>query len=139
MSAMRSDIVRVARSYLGTPFQHRQRLPGVGLDCAGVLVCAARELGLVAPDWDVPDYRRAPDGTLLDWCRRYMREIPFAEARAGDALALVVDEEPQHLGILADWRGGAGRSLIHAAMRKNGRGSVAPNTSRVSITLPGME
>ena len=49
MSATRADAVRVARTYIDTPFQHMGRLPGVGLDCAGVLVCVARELSLVAP------------------------------------------------------------------------------------------
>ncbi len=41
----REDFVRVARSYIGTPFHHQGRLPGVGLDCAGVIVCALAECG----------------------------------------------------------------------------------------------
>lgn len=40
------DVVRVARGYIGTPFHHQGRAPGHGLDCVGVYVCVARELGL---------------------------------------------------------------------------------------------
>jgi cell wall-associated NlpC family hydrolase len=123
VSVTRADVLRVARSYLGTPFHHRGRSPGVGLDCAGVPVCVARELALVAPDFDVPEYRMAPDGTLLTWCRRYMREVGRGAMRAGDVLAFVVDAEPQHLGILADYRHG-GHSLVHAAQRRAGGGAV---------------
>ena len=122
-SFTRADVLRVARSFLGTPFHHRGRSPGVGMDCAGLLICTARALGLVAPDFDVPEYRRAPDGTLIDWCERYMKRIEREAMRPGDAVALVVDADPQHLGILGDYRHG-GLSIIHAASRRDGSGSV---------------
>lgn len=113
--SIRDDIVAAARGYLGTPFHHRGRLPGVGLDCAGILVCAARELGLVGPAFDVPEYTPTPDGrTMLEWCDRHMTPIDRADMQPGDAIVMITDVFPQHLGILGDYRHG-GLSLIHAA------------------------
>lgn len=112
----RADIVACARSFLGTPFHHAERQPGIGLDCAGVLVCCAREQGLVEPGFDVPAYEARPDGrTLLAWCRRYMGpEVGQEAMQPGDALVMITDTLPQHLGVVGDYRYG-GLSLIHAA------------------------
>lgn len=111
----RADVVRVARTYLETPFHHRGRLPGVGLDCAGIIICAARELGLVAADFDVPAYTPTPDGrTMLEWCRAHMKSVARVNMQPGDVIVLITDVHPQHLGILGDYRHG-GLSIIHAA------------------------
>lgn len=111
----RADVVRVARSYMGTPHHHRGRVPGMALDCAGLVVCVARDLGLVAADFDVPEYRPQPDGrTLLEWCERYMTRAPREHMLPGDVLVVKSDAHPQHMGILGDYRHG-GFSIIHAA------------------------
>ena len=111
----RLDIVRVARSYLGTPFAHAQRVPGVGIDCAGLLICVARELGLVAPTFDLPAYDSTPDGkSMLLWCDKVMTRIDRVDLRVGDAMVLITDLRPQHLGIVGDYVHG-GFSIIHAA------------------------
>ena len=83
-----ADAVRVARTYIGTPFHHMGRLPGVGLDCAGLLVCVARELKLVAPDFDTPAYAPTPDGTsMLKWCGEYMTPLGAGFHGAGGCRA----------------------------------------------------
>jgi hypothetical protein len=84
------------------------------MDCVGVPVCVCRDLGLVAPDWDVPPYRQTPDGhTMIEWCERYMTPIPSSKMQAGDAIVTASDEHPQHLGILGNYAHG-GFSIIHA-------------------------
>jgi cell wall-associated NlpC family hydrolase len=109
------DVTRVARSYIGTPFHHMGRLPSVGLDCVGVLICCARELGLVTPDFDIPAYTPTPDGTtMLAWAKEYMTPLPREEMRPGNVILLITDTEPQHLAILGDYLHG-GLSIIHAA------------------------
>lgn len=111
----RADVVRVARSYLETPWHHMGRLPGVGLDCAGVPVCVARELGQVAPDFDVPAYTPTPDGReMLEWCNTYMTPVAREDMQPGDVVVLITDVYPQHMAILGDYVHG-GLSIIHAA------------------------
>ena len=110
-----TDIVKVGRSYIGTQFHHRGRKPGLALDCVGVLVCTARELGIYPPTFDVPRYTPHPDGvTMLALCREFMREISLGEIQLGDVLAVFINERPQHLGIIADYRNGH-KSIIHAS------------------------
>lgn len=126
MSAVtHADVVAAARGWLGTPFQHQQRFKGLACDCAGLLIGVARELGLVAADFDVPAYPRVPDGlSLLRWCDEYMTRVDREQLQPGQVIAVVIDAEPQHLGIVGDYRHG-GLSLIHAAARvPNGRGRV---------------
>ena len=109
------DVTRVARSYIGTPFHHMGRLPGVGLDCVGVLICCARELGLVTPDFDIPAYTPTPDGTtMLAWAKEYMTPLSREAMSPGNVILLITDTEPQHLAILGDYLHG-GLSIIHAA------------------------
>jgi cell wall-associated NlpC family hydrolase len=116
MSATRADAVRVARTYVGTPFQHMGRLPGVGLDCAGVLVCLARELHLVAPDFDTIAYSQLPDGSsMMRWCGEYMDPKPRELMVPGDVVLLITDEDPQHLALLGDYPSVGTLSIIHAA------------------------
>ena len=116
MSATRADAVRVARTYIDTPFQHMGRLPGVGLDCAGVLVCVARALSLVAPDFDTVAYSQLPDGnSMMAWCAQYMSPIQRDKMVPGDVVLLVTDEDPQHLALLGDYPYAGALSIIHAA------------------------
>lgn len=106
-----ADVVAQARTHLGTRWMHQARLPGVALDCAGLVIVVARELGLVAADFDVNGYDRAPDGTMLDWCDEYMTRLELTEL--GAVLVLQKSNEPQHLGIVGDYRHGSD-SIIHA-------------------------
>lgn len=113
--ASRSDIVRVARSMLETKWHHAERNPGVGLDCAGLIVCVMRELGLCAPDWDVEPYLQIPDGkSMIAQLDRYLIRIDKDDMAPGDVACIITDKHPQHLGIVGDYIHG-GLSLIHAA------------------------
>ena len=101
----REDIVRVARSYIGTPYHHMGRTPRVRLDCAGVLICACRELGIYPPDFDIPPYSPMPDGKLLPVMDQYMGEkiINVSQLKVGDAVVVRYRHHPQHIGIVGDY------------------------------------
>lgn len=111
----RADVVACARTWLGTPFQHQQRAKGVAVDCAGLVIGVARELGLVVRDFDVTGYSRHPDGhSLLRWCREYMAPVREPDLQPGDVIVVRYETRPQHMGIIGDYRHG-GHSMIHAA------------------------
>ncbi len=112
MTLTAADVVAAARACVGTPWVHQGRLPGVALDCAGLVICVARELGLVEPGFDVNGYTRAPDGTMPDWCARYLQ--PVADPELGGVLMCAIAQDPQHLGIVGDYLHG-GLSFIHAS------------------------
>ena len=107
-----ADVVAAARAELGTPWMHQARLPGVALDCAGLVIVTARRLGLVPADFDIGGYGRQPDGTLLAVCDQHMQRL--SDLELGAVVVVSITGEPQHMGIVGDYRHG-GWSLVHAA------------------------
>ena len=106
----RADFIAAARAWLGVPFRHQGRSRS-GVDCAGLVICLARELGLVAPDFDINGYRRAPDGSMLDACRQHLQ--PAASVDEAHVLVMRFSVQPQHVGIPVPYRHG-GLALLHA-------------------------
>ena len=108
------QVVAQARAWLGTPYHHQARLRGVGVDCIGLLIGVCRELGTVAPDFDVNGYPREADGiTLMHEAILRMEQIERADMRYGDAVVTAFRGVPHHFGLLGDYRHG-GFSIIHA-------------------------
>jgi cell wall-associated NlpC family hydrolase len=114
----RAEVVAAARALVGTPYQHQGRLPGVALDCAGVVICVARACGLIEADFDVTGYTPRPDGTLLAYCDRYLTRIEQDAAGPGDVIVTRFGGEAQHFGILSPYLHG-GQAVVHAV---TGRG-----------------
>lgn len=112
----RADVVAEARKWLGTPWVHQHRAKGQAVDCAGLIICVARDLGLLPADFDLNGYSRMPDGTLLAVCDEHMDRIERSAMQPGDVLLMATEHDPQHMGILGDYRHG-GLSLIHAASK----------------------
>lgn len=114
----RQDVVHAARQWLDTTYHHQGRLRGVGVDCVGLVIGVARDLGLVPAGFDVAPYPRTPDGTsLLHLAELHMEPLPVGEVlEPGHVVVVRFDQEPQHLGIAGDYRHG-GLSLIHSVAR----------------------
>jgi cell wall-associated NlpC family hydrolase len=98
----RLDVCNKALEYKDTPFHHQGRLKGVngGIDCAGLIVCVAREL--LIPHSDLRGYRRIPDGVSL---RKVIedntaKKKTLADALPGDILLMKFVNEPQHVALL---------------------------------------
>ncbi len=136
----RQQLIDAARDWLGVPFVHQGRSRR-GVDCAGLVICVGREIGLLPPDYDVNGYRRSPDGTMLTECDRRLLAVGSLE----DAHVAVMrfSEEPQHLAFVVPYRHG-GLAVIHALQRS---GSVVEHRidalwrSRVvkSYRFPGVD
>lgn len=101
--------IECARSWLGTRFEHQGRSRH-GVDCAGLVICVLREMGYVAPDFDVNGYERQPDGSMFRICDEM---LPRAPVEAGSIFVMRFAQEPQHMGFVAPYRWG-GLSIIHA-------------------------
>lgn len=109
----RDEIVKEARSWIDTPWHHRQCIKAVAVDCVRFIEALARFSGAIGDDFVMPDYEKEPDGVLLKkMCDRYL--IPTQDKRIGDILLLAPDVKPQHVGVLAHYKWG-GFSLIHAS------------------------
>lgn len=112
----RDLVVYAARSWIGAPWAHQGRSRG-GVDCAGLVICVARSLGLVPAAFDVQGYARLPDGrTLIEQCDAHMNPVAQNEMQPGDVVVARFDSAAQHFGIAAPYRHG-GLSIIHAAAR----------------------
>ena len=112
----RDDIIAAARAQIGTKWVHQGRTPGVELDCLGLVICVARSLGFLAPDFDVNGYTRVPDGRLAPGLAQHLVQIPKSLMKPGDVVAVAFDADPQHVGIVVPYRHG-GLAMVHAASR----------------------
>lgn len=104
----REQILEAARAWLGTPFRHQGRCRGVGVDCIGLIVGVARDLGINARDRT--DYPRQPDGRSLEAAlENQLLCLRPEEIRPADVLLMRIRHLPQHVGFLAEHG-----TLIHA-------------------------
>jgi len=96
----RTEFITTARKYLGTQFIHQGRLPGIGLDCAGVVVCALRE-----NDYGVNDrsgYGRIPaGGEFMAAIWEHCDPVHLGDVRPGDLMMFAFRNEPQHIAIVS--------------------------------------
>ena len=111
------DVVAAARALIGTPYHHLGRLPGVGIDCAGVLIVIARDLGLVDAGWNPDPYSMRPDGESLQALCDQMMQRAGAISEGCAILIAWLDGPPQHLGIVTLLPDGA-HGLVHADGRR---------------------
>lgn len=108
----RTEIVAIARMFLRTPFQHQGRIPGITLDCAGVLVCSAAAAGI--PCIDRKAYGSTPangqlEATLAEnVAAGFLVRADKSNLRPADIVLMRFNGEPQHLGLIGNG------TLIHA-------------------------
>lgn len=114
-SDFRSEAVAFARTLIDTPFHHAARVPGVGIDCVGLVVLTGAHIGAWPSGFDVLPYPDVPTGMeMRSQCRRFLRPIHQTAMRPGDIVLVIADRDPQHLGIVGSYRGTHHRSIIHA-------------------------
>lgn len=98
-------IIKEARSWLDTPYQHQCRVKGVGVDCAMFIAEVGNNLGLLDPSKLVPNYSKQwhlhnkqekLKQILLDYG---FIEIPLSESKTGDVLGFKYGRVMSHLAI----------------------------------------
>ena len=125
--AVRTRIVAEALAWLGTPYAHRQRLRGVGVDCAQLPLAVyaaagligAAEVGAYARQWHL---HRGEELYLAHVEALGGREVARADAEAGD---------------LALWR--YGRTFSHGAILVEPGGRVVHAVQGLGVVLADLD
>ena len=108
-------LVAAARGFLGVRFKHQGRDAAEGLDCLGLLLAVAHEVGLHVED--ERRYGSKPDTEFLQQrLEAYLSRITSHESRitTGDILLLAIDGRPQHLAMVTDYPVAGEWGIIHA-------------------------
>jgi len=119
---METEVVQIARSWIGTPYVHQASVKGAGCDCLGLLRGVFRELSgeeAETPPPYSPDWAEATGAeTLYSAMLRHLSEIELPAPAPGDiALFRMAPRSPaKHCGIVAMRDGRL--SLIHARQNK---------------------
>ena len=112
-TATRARVVAAARAWVGTPYHHAADVPGVGVDCAMILVRVFCDLGLVPPfdprpyvkDWMLHREDERYLGFLIDRARAVEAPQP------GDVILFRVGRCFAHGGIVTS---GEPLAFVHA-------------------------
>lgn len=86
-SSWREAIVAEALTWEGTPYHHRARVKGVGVDCAQYPAAVYHAVGLVPdlrPQYDSEWFLHRDEELYLEWVRPHAREISREELAPGD-------------------------------------------------------
>lgn len=114
MTPSRQDIIDAAMAWLHTPWHHRARVKGAGVDCAQLLIAVYAEAGLI-DEFDTGDY--PPDWMLHRSEERFLSFIkpharPVKVPLPGDLAVYLVGHCFSHGAIVTDWP-----QIIHASNR----------------------
>ncbi|HWU74408.1 MAG TPA: NlpC/P60 family protein [Sphingomonas sp.] len=122
----RVDVVREALGWEGTPYHHRARLRGVGVDCAMLPAAVYEAVGLiprVEPDYSPQWMLHRDEEQFLGWVTRFAREIPRDLVGPGDLAIWKYGRCYSHAAIVIDLP-----EVLHAVIR--GGGVVRGNADR---------
>jgi NlpC/P60 family putative phage cell wall peptidase len=102
-----ADVVRIARSWAGTPYHHQASCRGAGADCLGLVRGVWRELYRGEPEPLCPysrDWSATGEETLLEAARRHLVEIDPKIASMGDVVVFRYRAglPAKHCGILTN-------------------------------------
>lgn len=107
----RGKIIKAARELLGTPWAHQGRMPGLGIDCAGVVVHILKLNGI---DYDIAGYSYEPNGELTCHADACLTRIPKEQFQPADVLVFRIKRLPQHVAIATD------KGILHSYNRGAG-------------------
>ena len=105
---IRSEFIKVVRTWKDTPFMHQGRQKGLGVDCIGLVICVGWETGL----YTGPDYGGYPKAfskdTITPVLDSYLAKTSKAELDVGDLILFKFLVIPKHVAIYT------GSGIIHS-------------------------
>jgi cell wall-associated NlpC family hydrolase len=117
--------------FIGIPYLEGGRSAAAGVDCFGLLLLAAKEIGSEIPDYEYkPDWFKGGANYFIEEYHKYARQIGFGELREGDVIFFKnCPGTANHAGIYL-WHG----KFIHAVREVGvvmGRLSDQPHCRRI--------
>lgn len=123
VAAMRVDdrrarVIAEAASWLRTPWHHRQRVKGVGVDCAQLLIAVYAAAGII-DDFDTGNYPRdwhlhRDEPRFLAVLKTHSTRVD-GEPAPGDVAMFNFGRHAAHGAIVVSWPG-----IIHAYAQERG-------------------
>ena len=117
-AAQRANVVRIAQTYLGTPYHHMGRIKGAGVDCLTLLAQVYEEAGLVGKI-DIPYYPKEwhlhkESEHYLEGLMKYTAELsPTDNPQPGDIVLYRFGRCYSHGAIVIAWP-----IIIHAYVQR---------------------
>jgi len=118
--SINTEVLEIARTWIGTPYKHQASLKGVGCDCIGLIVGVWRELyGGTPQDFEMPPYtafwaEETGRELMVQIGAQYLIPVSLADMIPGDVVMfkMVTHGMTKHAGILSE-----NNKLIHAYSR----------------------
>lgn len=112
----RAAVVAEAKTWLRTPYHHRARVKGHGVDCAQLLVEVFSNAGVIAK-FDTGEYPNdwmlhRGEERFLGWIEKYARVV-ITPPLPGDIVMWKYGRSFSHGGIVTSWP-----EIIHAFIRE---------------------
>lgn len=93
------QVIQCAKSYINTPFLHQGRIKGVGVDCAGLIICVNRDVFNSSTDYTNYSPNPNPD-VLLSVLSAHTEKIHASDVQDGDIVLFRFAKHPQHFAFI---------------------------------------
>lgn len=100
-----SEVIAEARKWVGVKFRHQGRNRG-GIDCVGLPIVVACDLGLLPRKFEVQNYGRLPSAELIE--RLMVHCVRLPKAIPGSLVAIAWTKTAAHVALCT------GDTLIHS-------------------------
>lgn len=109
-------IITEAESWVGTRYEHQQRVRGHGVDCAQLLCAVYEDAGQIEhiePAYATQWFQHSGEERYVEWLMKFADEITAEEARPGDVIVWKFGRSFSHGGIITvpGW-------VVHAPQRE---------------------
>lgn len=113
-----AEFIKIAESWLGTPWKHFQRIKGGGVDCAWYVLEVAKQAGMVDKavmlEWYPQDWaQHNADSGVIKVLKDYAVQVPIDNIRTADVLVYKYGRCASHVGYYI-----ADRIGIHSDIRR---------------------
>lgn len=108
----KEKFIEIARSWLGTKWQHDQQIKGIGVDCVNFLMAVAIEYGCDLPPIPKNYDRISRNKEIVDYIADNFDCITAEEMDTTDIIIMKVSGYSTHVGIITE-----PYKIIHACNR----------------------